>query len=55
MARIEQRLSALGLALPSPMKPPAGAILPFEFVRIIGRRAIIAGHGPLNPDGSIAL
>jgi enamine deaminase RidA (YjgF/YER057c/UK114 family) len=54
MARIEARLSAMGLSLPAPVKPPPGVILPFESVRVIGRRAIIAGHGPLNPDGSIA-
>ena len=53
MARIEQRLIALGLTLPAPLKPPAGR-LPFAFVRVVGARAFIAGHGPLNPDGSLA-
>jgi enamine deaminase RidA (YjgF/YER057c/UK114 family) len=53
MARIEQRLSALGLLLPAPLQPPAGR-LPFAFVRIVGVRALIAGHGPLNPDGTLA-
>jgi hypothetical protein len=28
--------------------------LPFQFVRIVGRRALISGHGPQDPDGSIA-
>jgi enamine deaminase RidA (YjgF/YER057c/UK114 family) len=54
MARIEERLSALGLTLPAPIIPPAGVVLPFEFVRRIGNRAFISGHGPQNPDGSFA-
>ena len=28
--------------------------LPFQFVRIIGRRALISGHAPLNLEGSFA-
>jgi hypothetical protein len=28
--------------------------LPFQFVRVLGRRALISGHGPQNPDGSFA-
>ena len=55
MARIEERLRALGLSLPPPMQLPPGVVFPFETVRIIGRRALIAGHGPQNPDGSLAL
>jgi enamine deaminase RidA (YjgF/YER057c/UK114 family) len=51
--RIEQRLEALGLALPQPMTPPTGVRLPFANVRVRGNRAYIAGHGPLNPDGSL--
>jgi enamine deaminase RidA (YjgF/YER057c/UK114 family) len=54
MARIEQRLAALGLVLPPPVTPPPGVVLPFQFVRLIGRRAIVSGHGPLNADGTIA-
>ncbi len=54
MAEIESKLTALDLLLPPPITPPHGVILPFEFVRIIGSRALISGHGPQNPDGSIA-
>jgi enamine deaminase RidA (YjgF/YER057c/UK114 family) len=54
MARIEERLRALGLVLPPPLAPPAGLPLPFRFVRLLGRRALISGHGPQAPDGSIA-
>jgi hypothetical protein len=54
MSRIEERLSALGLSLPPPTRPPPGVIFPFRSVRIVGRRALISGHGPQNPDGSLA-
>ncbi|OEZ27059.1 RidA family protein [Variovorax boronicumulans] len=54
MTRIAERLHALGLVLPPPVTPPPGVILPFQFVRLIGRRAIVSGHGPLTADGRIA-
>jgi enamine deaminase RidA (YjgF/YER057c/UK114 family) len=54
MPRIESRLTALGLVLPPPVQPPPGVLLPFRFVRVIGKRAVISGHGPQNADGSIA-
>jgi enamine deaminase RidA (YjgF/YER057c/UK114 family) len=54
MATIEERLLALGLVLPEPIRPPPGVVLPFQFVRRAGRRAFISGHGPQNADGSIA-
>jgi len=53
MACIERRLSEMGLVLPAPLKTPAGR-LPFAMARIVGARVLIAGHGPLNPDGSLA-
>jgi len=54
MARIEERLKKMGLILPPPVKVPAGVVLPFQFVRVVGRRAFIAGHGPQGSDGAIA-
>jgi hypothetical protein len=54
MAAIEERLHARGLLLPPPIKAPSGVLLPFQFVRVIGNRALISGHGPQNADGSIA-
>lgn len=54
MAKIEAKLSALGLVLPAPVKPPPGVLLPFQFVRLVGNRAFISGHGPQNSDGSFA-
>jgi enamine deaminase RidA (YjgF/YER057c/UK114 family) len=52
--KIEARLEELGLALPGPTKTPPGLVLPFSWVRLRGDRAYVSGHGPLNPDGSIA-
>jgi len=52
--RIEAKLRELGLALPPPVQPPPGVRLPFTPVRVVGDRACISGHGPQNPDGSIA-
>ncbi len=54
MAAIERRLEQLGLVLPEPMKPPGGIALPFPWIRVHGNRAFISGHGPQNPDGSLA-
>ena len=51
---IEARLAELGLVLPAPMQPPPGVRLPFQFVRVLGNRAYISGHGPQNANGSIA-
>ncbi len=52
--QIEAKLEALGLVLPEPLKAPPGMRLPFAHVRVRGNRAYIAGHGPQNPDGSLA-
>lgn len=51
---VEERLSELGLTLPAPVQVPPGVDLPFAFVRVRGNRAYVAGHGPQNPDGSLA-
>jgi enamine deaminase RidA (YjgF/YER057c/UK114 family) len=54
MAEIEAKLAALGLALPPPIEPPAGVVLPFRFVRVVGDRAYVSGHGPQEADGRLA-
>ena len=51
---IQQRLQAIGLTLPAPLQLPAGARLPFAFVRVHGERALVSGHGPQAADGSLA-
>lgn len=54
MAMVEERLVSLGYVLPEPLKLPPGVVLPFPWVRILGNRAIISGHGPTESDGSLA-
>lgn len=54
MGSIEQRIADLGLVLPPPFASPAGVVLPFQFVRMVGARALISGHGPQLPDGRLA-
>lgn len=52
--RIEQLLEARGLHLPEAVKPPPGVAVRFAWVRVFGDRAYVSGHGPQNPDGSVA-
>lgn len=52
--KIRKRLDDLGLVLPAPLQLPPGAVLPFPWIRIVGTRALISGHGPTNADGSLA-
>ena len=54
MSRIEARLQTLGLTVPPPPRPPPGVVLPFQFVHVVGHRALISGHGPQSPDGTFA-
>ena len=54
MGAIERRLEDLGIALPQPLQLPPGVVLPFPWVRVIGTRAVVSGHGPTNEDGSLA-
>lgn len=54
MSKIEARLAEIGLQLPPPVKAPPGVELPFRFVRVVGRRALVSGHSPQAADGSIA-
>ena len=43
-----------GPRAPAPGPGPPGVQLPFTPVRVVGDRAYISGHGPQNPDGSVA-
>jgi enamine deaminase RidA (YjgF/YER057c/UK114 family) len=54
MSTVEDRLRALGYVIPQPLRLPPGAALPFPWVRVVGHRALISGHGPTNADGSLA-
>lgn len=52
--KIAARLAALKIELPPPLQLPPGVVLPFPWIRVVGSRALISGHGPTNPDGSLA-
>lgn len=54
MAEIEARLEQLGITLPEPLVLPPSVKLPFPWVHVHGRRVFVSGHGPQNPDGSLA-
>jgi enamine deaminase RidA (YjgF/YER057c/UK114 family) len=54
MSLVDQRIAELGLILPPPLVPPAGVVLPFQSVRVVGTVAYVAGHGPQAEDGSVA-
>jgi YjgF/chorismate_mutase-like, putative endoribonuclease len=42
--RIEEKLDAVGLSLPTPLVPPGN----FELVKLHGGLGYIAGHGPFD-------
>jgi enamine deaminase RidA (YjgF/YER057c/UK114 family) len=50
----EQRIAELGLRLPpEPLLPP-GIRVPFDWVRVVGERCVLSGHGALGLDGAPA-
>ena len=51
---IVEKLESLGMALPAPLQLPPHIVAKFPFVRVIGNRALVSGHGPLNADGTLA-
>jgi len=53
MSNVYQRLSEQGWVLPPELVPPAGVVLPFQAVRVVGHRVYISGHAPQNPDGAL--
>jgi enamine deaminase RidA (YjgF/YER057c/UK114 family) len=54
VSAIADRLAELGLMLPPPMVAPPGVVLPFSPVIVRGHRAVVSGHGPQEPNGSLA-
>jgi enamine deaminase RidA (YjgF/YER057c/UK114 family) len=53
MPTVDERLATLGYVLPQPLKLPPGVMLPFPWVRIVGTRALVSGHGPTDADGNL--
>ena len=54
MPLIAAKVAEMKLVLPKAVRPPPGISLPFRLVRVRGDRAYVSGHGPLNPDGTLA-
>jgi enamine deaminase RidA (YjgF/YER057c/UK114 family) len=48
------QLDELGLVLPAEPKMPPGVQTTFSWVRVLGNRVMVSGHGPQNPDGTSA-
>ncbi|MEZ5649820.1 MAG: RidA family protein [Burkholderiaceae bacterium] len=54
MSKIRDRMNALGLVPAAPLKMPPEVSLPFPWVRVVGSRVLVSGHGPTEPDGALA-
>ena len=52
--KIQNKLDALGLSLPKQLQFSSNVKTPPTWMRVRGDKAYISGHGPQNPDGSIA-
>lgn len=52
--QIQSKLDSLGLKLPQPLKALPNVKTPSAWIRVWKDKAYISGHGPQNPDGSIA-
>ena len=55
MGTIDDRIDELGLVVPPEPVLPPGVVLPFDFVRVVGDRAILSGHGPQSPNGAVEI
>jgi hypothetical protein len=51
---IVEKLESLGMSIPAPLQLPPHIVAKFPFVRVIGNRALVSGHGPIHADGSLA-
>jgi enamine deaminase RidA (YjgF/YER057c/UK114 family) len=47
----EERLAELGLVLPPEPQAPPTVRIPFEWVRVVGDRVVLSGHGALDATG----
>ena len=54
MDQIEAKLNSLALKIPQPLKVPPNIKTPSAWIRIREDKAYVSGHGPQNPDGSVA-
>jgi hypothetical protein len=49
---IHKRLEDLGLTLPALPKMPPETVATFSWVRVVGVRILVSGHGAQSLDGS---
>ncbi len=54
MPNVERRLSEMGIVLPKPWVLPPGIMIPASLVRVRGKRVLVSGHVPLDPEGAVA-
>ncbi len=54
VSAIADRLLELGVVLPPAVLAPQGVVLPFSPVIVGSNRQVVSGHGPQEPDGSLA-
>jgi hypothetical protein len=48
---VEQRIADLGYELPPAPAIPANVAIPFLWVRVLGQRALVSGHGAIDSLG----
>ena len=51
---VTARLAKRGLTLPPPPALPPGVSIPFNWLRVHGRRVLVSGHGALTDAGAPA-
>lgn len=54
MPNVERRLSEMGIVLPKPWVLPPDITIPVSLVRVRGKRVLVSGHVPLDPEGAVA-
>jgi hypothetical protein len=54
MDQIESKLNSLALKIPPPLKVPPDVKTSYIWIGLRGDKVYISGHGPQNPDGSVA-
>ncbi len=54
MPNVERRLSEMGTVLPKPWVLPPDITIPVSLVRARGKRVLVSGHVPLDPEGAVA-
>jgi len=51
----EQRMAELGYEITAPLQLPPDFEVLLSLVKVLDKRVIVSGHGPLHADGSLAV